>query len=558
MIRARVDDSQQIRHSDKSVYLSFNYSPTIVARVKELPNRWYSIKTREWEIPYTDLPLLMSRFDGEIVGLEAVGAYTSSTNEQSVINRLDGITTDIDFKFKTVPFPHQIECFNFGIKRNCLLIADEQGLGKTKESIDIAVARRQLNGITGVLIVCGVNSVRFNWESEIKIHSDETVQLVDGSSKERVHKLRNSGEYFFNIINVESLRNPAILSEIIDLIDHNKISMVIFDEVHKAKNGQCQQGRALVKLNTPFKLALTGTPITSRAEDLWNILHWLGVERNSFWQYRGRYCVMGGYGGHNVVAYRNLDELSLKLKRAMIRRKKDEVFDLPPKLHSYEYVELTPKQRVHYNSIRQGILKRIDEIVALPNPLTEFIRLRQCTSGLEVLEVDGKDNPKLDRLKELLEEVIIPNGKKLVVFSQWGKVTKILRRELKKYNPAYITGEVKDSKRQEEVKRFQNDSTCRVCIGTISAMGTGLTLTAGEYVVFMDRAWTSADNEQAEDRCHRIGTTGTVNVITMIAQGTVDERVENIIKQKKDLSDAVVEGRAVKVNMRELIMDLLA
>lgn len=149
----------------------------------------------------------------------------------------------------------------------------------------------------------------------------------------------------------------------------------------------------------------------------------------------------------------------------------------------------------------------MENILASVNPLNCTLRLRQLTSGNPNLT---DDSPKLDRIKEMLEEEIIPNGHKAIIFSQWSTIAKDLGIELREYDPIVITGEVPPEQRQKLVDNFQTNPHCKVAIGTIGAMGTGLTLNKASYVFFMDKAWNSGDNAQAEDRAHRIGTVGFV------------------------------------------------
>lgn len=157
----------------------------------------------------------------------------------------------------------------------------------------------------------------------------------------------------------------------------------------------------------------------NKAEDLWNILTWLGVERRSFYSFRNAYCTMGGFGGYKVIGYKNLDSLNAELNTVMLRRKKEEVLDLPPKLYSTEYVELTTAQKKQYRDIKNGIVADMENILASVNPLNCTLRLRQLTSGNPNLT---DDSPKLDRIKEMLEEEIIPNGHKAIIFSQWSTI----------------------------------------------------------------------------------------------------------------------------------------
>ena len=156
----------------------------------------------------------------------------------------------------------------------------------------------------------------------------------------------------------------------------------------------------------------------------------------------------------------------------------------------------------------------------------------------------------------MLEE-ITESGHKALIFSQWEQVTSVYKEALKAYNPAYIVGAVDPENRQKEVDRFQNDPTCKVAIGTIGAMGTGLTMTAASYVFFVDKRYWDAENKQAEDRAHRIGTTNTVNVVSLVATNTVDEGIEEMLRDNRALFDRVVEGKGSRVDVGEILRKIL-
>lgn len=203
-------------------------------------------------------------------------------------------------------------------------------------------------------------------------------------------------------------------------------------------------------------------------------------------------------------------------------------------------------------AIKNGIIAELENILTSVNPLSCTLRLRQLTGGLFT-----EDNPKLERIKDMLAEEIIPNGYKALIFSQWEKITEVYYEALKEYNPAYIVGKVSAEDREAEKERFQNDPECKLAIGTIGAMGTGFTLNKASYVFFVDKAWNSGDNAQAEDRAHRIGTEGTVNVISLVAKGTVDEGIEEYLIDNQDLFDRVVDGKGSKHDIRQVLTNLL-
>ncbi|MFW6311220.1 MAG: DEAD/DEAH box helicase [Nanoarchaeota archaeon] len=378
---------------------------------------------------------------------------------------------------------------------------------------------------------------------------------TDGSVNKRVKELQNIEDRseFFIITNIETLRNKDFQEALNDKTE-TVFGMTVIDEIHKAKNPESgkvsQQGKAIHKINSEYKLALTGTPIMNSPIEFYNILKWLEIETRSLWHFRKQYARMGGYGGYQVVGYQNLDELEQLVDKVQLRRKKTEVLDLPPKVRTKEFIEMTSKQKTLYNEVQMSLANEIDKLESMPtNPLSMLTRLRQVTTIPEMLSSKINVNPKFNRIKEIIEERN-ENDDKVLVFSNWTQVINPLFEQLKAegYNPAIITGEIKD--RQEQVNKFQNDKSCKVIVGTIGGMGTGLTLTAGSTVIFTDKPWNMAEQEQAEDRAHRIGTTKTVNIISLVAKNSIDEKVENIIEEKDKYSKAMVDKKQL---MRQLI-----
>lgn len=316
--------------------------------------------------------------------------------------------------------------------------------------------------------------------------------------------------------------------------------------VHNCKNANSQQGKAILKIHAQTQIAMTGTPLMNNPMDLYVILKWLGYENHSFYAFRNHYCVMGGYNNYQIVGYKNLDQLQEAVNDIMLRRLKKDVLDLPEKTYIDEYVEMSSKQKKIYDEVTSEIKDNIDNIKMANNPLAELIRMRQATGYTGILSSKVKESAKLDRMEELVEEAV-ENGKKVVIFSNWTQITdEVYARLHPKYHPAIITGETPDDTRQDEVYHFQNDDNCKVIIGSTSAMGTGLTLTAGTVEIFMDEPWNKANKVQAEDRCHRVGTSENVTIYTLMCKDTIDEKVHEIVEKKGAMSDALIDGH---VNM---------
>ena len=544
-----------------SVYVTFDYDQRIVDTVKALPQRFYNADKKEWEAP---LPALKAVVDNlPMFDFDITGPYINLTEEEK-----QAVEIPANFSFKTKPFKHQIEGFEYGLVNNRWLLGDEQGLGKTKQVIDIAVAKKLQKGYKHCLIICGVNGLKWNWVNEVHTHSDEDAWILGqrfkgrkisiGSTNDKLYDLKhvdNISPYFL-ITNVETMRNEDCVKEIQKLCKNGTIGLVAIDEIHKAKNPASQQGKGILKIQPECRIAMTGTPLMNTPFDLYIVLKWLGYEGHSFSAFKNHYAVYGGFGGYEVVSYRYLDELQKQLDKIMLRRLKKDVLDLPEKTHIDEYVEMTPKQAQIYREVTADIKMNIDQIKMQNNPLAELIRMRQATGYTGILSSTVKESAKLDRMEELVEEAV-QNGKKVVIFSNWTQMTSAICDRLRtKYGIGLITGETPDSNRQTVVQMFQ-EGKLDVMIGTIGAMGTGLTLTAGTVEIFMDEPWNRANKEQAEDRCHRVGTTENITIYTILCKDTIDERIHELVERKGAMADALVDGK-VKIDKGAMLDFLLS
>lgn len=529
--------------ADASIFLKFPYDNRILEIVRSFPQKNWDKVEKEWELPLDKLGKLLDKLPEQEFDIS--GQYVEIEKPQAKMPK--------GFKFKTSPFQHQIEGFNFGLSHNRWYLGDEQGLGKTKQVIDIAVAKKLQYGYKHCLIICGVNGLKYNWQSEIKMHSNEDSwilgsrysnrRMIIGTNAEKLEDIKNldSIKPYFIITNVETLRDEAIVAELQKRCKDKTIGVVAIDEIHKCKNPSSQQGKGILKIQSECRIAMTGTPLMNTPLDLYIILKWLGYESHAFYAFKKHYCEMGGFGGYEVVGYKNLNQLQEQLEEIMIRRLKKDVLDLPAKLYIDEMVEMTEKQRKIYNEVSSEVKRNIDKIKTAPNPLAQLIRMRQATGFTGILSNSIAESAKLDRMCEIVEESV-ENGHKVVIFSNWTQMTDEIRFRLMNYNPAVITGQAGTAEREMEKNRFQLDENCKVIIGTTGAMGTGLTLTAGTVEIFVDEPWTKAAKEQAEDRCHRVGTTENVTIYTLMCKGTIDEKIHELIMRKGEMADVLIDG----------------
>jgi SNF2 family DNA or RNA helicase len=548
-------------NGDFSIYLSFPYDSVLVELVRSQSERYWDKDNKTWEVPAKKLRDLIPHLTKYQVNI--TGDFSAFNDVKKVAN------VPKDFQFKTKPYDHQIDGLNFGLTHDKWLLGDEQGLGKTKQVIDIAVAKK-LEGAKRCLIICGVNGLKWNWQNEIKTHSNESGWILGrrkrkngktyiGSTKDKMADLNtiHAIKDYFIITNVESLRDADIAATISAYCKQGIINIVAIDEIHKCKNPSSQQGKGILKIQPEIRIAMSGTPLMNTPLDLFIILRWLGYEKHAFYAFKNHYCIMGGYGGYDVVGYKNMPELQERVDSIMLRRLKDDVLDLPEKVYIDEYVEMTGKQEQIYREVSASIKANIDKIKMTNNPLAELIRMRQATGYTGILSSTILESAKIDRLEEIVEESVA-NNRKVVIFSNWTQMTTpIYNRLCKNYKGVIITGETDDVDRQVNVNHFQNNPECKFIIGTIGAMGTGLTLTAGTVVVFMDEPWTMANKQQAIDRCHRIGTKSNITIYTIMCKNTIDERIHDIVEKKGMIADAIIDGKVVG-NKTELLDFLLS
>ena len=555
MISVEVKESKKL-NGERALFVSFPYDRQIVETIKTFPSRFWHNEEKVWELPFKKLGELVSKLANE--DFEITGDVVQAVVEQP-----------INYEYKTTPFEHQIAGFNYGMENDKWLLGDEQGLGKTKQVIDIAVAKKEQRGYKHCLIICGVNGLKWNWAKEVETHSNETAyilgqrtmsngKIIVKGNKEKLEDVCNIDtiDSYFIITNIETLRNEDITTELVALCKAKTIEMIAADEVHKMKNPSSQQGKAFLKLQARTMIAMTGTPLMNTPLDLYIILKWLGYESHSFYAFRNHYCEMGGFGGYEIVGYKNLDELQGELDEIMLRRRKEDVLDLPEKTYVNEYVDMTAKQAQIYRETTMEVHNNIDRIKSAPNPLAELIRMRQATGYTGILSSKIQESAKLDRMEELVADAV-ENNKQVVIFSNWTQITDVIYDRLSaNYKTSQITGNTNSDDRQNIVDMFQ-EGYYNVLVGTVGAMGTGITLTAGTVEIFVDEPWNMALKEQAEDRCHRIGQNNNITIYTLLCKDTIDERIHELIEKKGAMSDAIVDGN-IKGNKSEIIDFLLS
>lgn len=456
--------------------------------------------------------------------------------------------------------------------------------GKTLESMNLAIYNEQQYQFKHCLIICCVNSAKYNWQQDILDHTNSqytpyilgsrirkngTIKY-DGTSADKYTDLVTGHMYgdldapelpYFIILNIEALRYKmgkvnAISSELIRLMNAGQINMVILDEIHKNASPGSQQGKELLRIkrstsDTMMWIPMTGTPVTKQPTDVFLPLKLCnGHAFKSFWTWCQEFCVYGGFGGYEIIGYKNIPKLKRILEPNMIRRRKEDVLDLPPKIRYIEYVQNTPYQQRLYDKVEAELVSDLDSVMLSMNPLAKLMKLRQVNGSPELvdpnLKVDAdylKKNAKLQRLLELIADAQA-RGEKVVVFSNWVEPLRTLYRFVsKKYKTCAFTGTMSPADREAHKALFLNNPEYRVLLGTIGAAGVSQTFTVAQTLIFYDDPWNPSDKEQAEDRIYRIGTRQSVNIFTLVCKDTVDDRVEQLLYTKHGIAKYIVDNQ---------------
>lgn len=432
----------------------------------------------------------------------------------------------------------------------------EMGCGKTLTTIAVAGALYNLGKIDRVLVVaptsvCSVwphdlnQFATFPWEARVLL----------GDKKKRLKALNELENWPFKalriaVINYESTHRDGIF----EALAAYKPDLIVCDESQRIKNPSAAQSKALHKLGdaAPFRMILSGTPVQNNAVDLYSQYRFLdpAVYGANFYAFKNRYCIMGGYGQHQIVGYRNMDELVEKEHSVAYRVTKEECLDLPQQTFINRYVQFTDAEQAIYEQLRKSSFLELEtgENVTSTTILTMYLRLMQLTGGF--LTADESTRPKqvntakLDALADIVDDYVVDAGKKLVIFARFraeiAAIENLLR--LRKIQCGSIYGDVPMEERGKIVEDFQTNPDTKVFVAQIQTAGLGITLHAASTAVFYSYDYNYANYAQALARIHRIGQRLPVTYIHLVVDGSIDEKILAALENKEDMAKTVVDS----------------
>lgn len=512
--------------------------------------RWNPIP-RRWELPLTADGLSRTR---RIAGVLIDRRIMDELGEEEYLPPDAPAPNGVVMPVNAKPYPHQIAGYARAMEamRNGggygLLF--EQGCGKTLTAIGVVGGLCEMTRALRVLVLCPLSVVPV-WGKEFERYAafpNTCTTLLEKPVSKRCDTLKSAlsvdtvGAQVF-VSNYDSIRTDAFQAALIDA----KFDCIILDESQRVKayNSQISKIVGVLGKTARYRLILTGTPVGNSPLDIWAQFRFLmpNVFNPSFYAFRARYAMVGGFNNHQIIGYNHLDELMQKISAYASRVTKRDALELPEYIDQTLYCEMDEKARRGYDQLKKDSILELEGELRLMAPMvmTKLMRLAQYAGGF--VEHDLIHEAKLKLYRETLSD-LIGSGHKVVVFCRYipevlacTDIAKELGAE-----PVTIYGDVPGDARGEMCDRFQSDPQCRVFVAQIRTAGLGLTLTAADVAMFYSKDFSLIDYQQARDRIHRVGQTKSCTCIHLVTKDTVDEYINDALDAKRDMAGHVVDS----------------
>lgn len=573
--------------NDKFLAVTFPYSPSLVSTIQKLPDRVFDKKAKVWKMPIIDLFIFIKILKQDGYGanitkkakahyLEVISKY----EDNSALSQLK----DIEYEPRQMTvqlYPFQKVAANYLNKVADAILGLDMGLGKSVSSMASASDSIIDAGFKKNLIIVPA-SLKYGWAIELAKFSKYSYTVISGETKLRKKLYYNNSD--FTIVNYDLIwRDWEYFKDI-------EWDLVLADEIQRIKNHKTAAHKTINKIICKRKVGLTGTVLENGLMDLFNVMKFINKDifGSNAMTFKARYCELDVWG--NIISYKNLDEIVKKLSYVMLRRRKRDVLDdLPEKTVKDVYIEMNEVERKVYKEIKNGILEDIKSgKIRKIDILTRIIYLRQVCDCLNLVQESPKViSSKLEELVEIIDEL---EHSKIVIFSEYERMTKILQDNLK-HSSVRLHGGVKndckwereieksaraESKDLPDIKRdlfihekklgaicqkcpyynndqecltrkkiiskFNNDPSVKLFIST-NAGKEGLNLQTANVVINYDLSFNPATNEQRIARIDRIGQKSEkILVINLMCRNSIDEKVKGVSDDKQALFDLVVDG----------------
>lgn len=451
-------------------------------------------------------------------------------------------SSDFDQLLKAPLFPYQKQGIWFAINAGRCLLADEMGLGKTIQAIGAAELLQKTMNIQRVLIVCPT-SLKYQWKSEIEKFTNSTVHVVEGIQTRRMEQYGKT-EAFYYILSYNTITADAEYMQILGA------DLLIVDEAQRLKNFRTKVSIQLKKVRTPYCIVLTGTPLENKLEDLYSVMQLIDQNKlPPLYRFLDRYQISGENG--QVVGYKNLKEIGGILSDCLIRRVKKAVLkELPKRMDKVLVVQMTEEQKAIHRELGDAVARLVAKWKRF-HFLNETDRrilllclsqMRMVADSTYILDQQTRFDTKITELMYILEEALADPKQKVVVFSQWERMTRLVAQELDACDIqyAYLHGGISSYDRAELLTRFKEEPQCQVFLST-DAGSVGLNLQSASLLINLDIPWNPAVLEQRVGRIHRMGQAENVTIINMVSAESIEQRILGLLEFKTSMAQGVLD-----------------
>ena len=466
------------------------------------------------------------------------------------------------YKFKTKPYAHQLTALEKSWNRENYAYFMEMGTGKTKVLIDNLAMLYDKGKVNGALIIAPKGVVGTWYNQEIPTHLPNHIENVTTlwqsnitkKQKENLDNLLKSGtELHILVMNVEAFSTTKGVEFATRFLNSHR-PLIAIDESTTIKNPKAKRTKNIIHLAdlASYRRVMTGSPVTKNPLDLFTQCYFLDpylLGHESYYSFRMRYAIMktaniSGRQIQLVSGFKNLGELSDKLKPFSYRVLKEDCLDLPDKIYMKRNINLTPEQLKVYSQMKKEALATLNgKVTSTVNALTQLMRLQQITCGHFTAD-DGSTQPiKNNRITELMDVLEEIEGKAIIWAHYQYDITNIIKEVTKVHGPGSIVdyyGLTPQDERQGNIKKFQSDPKCRFIVGTPATGGYGITLTAANTVIYYSNGYDLEKRLQSEDRAHRIGQQKSVTYVDLICDDTVDEKIVKSLRKKINIASEVL------------------
>ena len=448
----------------------------------------------------------------------------------------------LDILLNTQLYPYQKEGIRFAAKAGRAIIADEMGLGKTIQAIGTAELLLREGFVDNILIVCPT-SLKYQWKREIERFTHREVLVIEGLHTRRLKQYKMPQPY--KIVSYNSVCND------LKVLRRMETDMVIMDEVQRLKNWDTQIARAARHINSQYTVLLSGTPLENKLEELYSIVELADqFALAPYYKFRNDHILCDETG--KVIGYQNLNTIKKRLQHIMIRRRKSDVhLQLPGRMDQNLFVPMTKEQREMHEEFKSGVAalvlkwKRMHFLSEKDRKrlLLLLSQMRMVCDSTFILDQQSRYDTKIDELMNILDSYLVGGNGKVVVFSGWERMTRLVAQELTQRGVRfeYLHGGIPSAKRKDLVNNFTDQPDSRVFLST-DAGSTGLNLQAASLIVNLDLPWNPAVLEQRIARIYRIGQQRNIQVINLVSADSFEEQMIARLKFKSSLFEGALDG----------------